>query len=82
MTRPAKVSSSSQDGVNNGNDGAHSRPMATEARPNPVILEDDNEGSTSKETTGKLVLVIQCRFIATFNIVCLINSKTNFSIKV
>ena len=66
MTRPAKVSSSSQDGVNNGNDGAHSRPMATEARPNPVILEDDNEGSTSKETTGNLVLVIQCLLIATF----------------
>ena len=51
MTRPAKQNS--LEGVSNGSDGNHSRPMATEARPNPVILEDDNEGSTSKETTGK-----------------------------
>ena len=53
MTRPAKISGNSLEGVSNGNDGNPSRPMATEARPNPVILEDDNEGSTSKETTGK-----------------------------
>jgi hypothetical protein len=52
MTRPAKVSSSSHEGVNNGNDSAPSRLTATEARPNPVILEDDNEASTSRETTG------------------------------
>ena len=52
MTRPAKISGNSLEGVSNGNDGNPSRPMATEARPNPVILEDDNEGSTSKETTG------------------------------
>ena len=52
MTRPAKISGNSLEGVSNGNDGNPSRPMVTEARPNPVILEDDNEGSTSKETTG------------------------------
>ena len=52
MTRPAKISSSSHDGVDNGNEGGPARLTATEARPNPVILEDDNEGSTSRETTG------------------------------
>ena len=52
MTRPAKISGNSLEGVSNGNDGNHTRPMATEARPNPVILEDDNEGSTSKDTIG------------------------------
>ena len=30
--------------------------MATEARPNPVILEDDNEGSTSREIAGQYSL--------------------------
>ena len=58
MTRPAKVSSSSHDGVNNGNDSAPSRLMATEARPNPVILEDDNEASTSRETTGLFLQIL------------------------
>ena len=54
MTRPAKISSGSLDGVSNGDDLLiSSRPMATEARPNPVILEDDNEGNMSREATGK-----------------------------
>ena len=54
MTRPAKISSGSLDGVSNGDDLLiSSRPMATEARPNPVILEDDNEGSMSREASGK-----------------------------
>ena len=53
MTRPAKISSGSLDGVSNGDECLSSRPMATEARPNPVILEDDNEGSMSREASGK-----------------------------
>ena len=53
MTRPAKVSSNSHDGVNSINGLGNSRPMATEARPNPVILEDDNEGSSSRENAGQ-----------------------------
>ena len=52
MTRPAKVSSSNQEESENGKSFTHSRPVATEARPNPIIMEDDNEGSTSRETTG------------------------------
>ena len=56
MTRPAKVSSNSHDEVNSINGLGHSRPMATEARPNPVILEDDNEGSTSREIAGQYSL--------------------------
>ena len=53
LTRPAKVSSNSHDGVNSINGVGHTRPMATEARPNPVILEDDNEASTSRENAGQ-----------------------------
>ena len=53
MTRPAKVSSNSHDGVNSINGLGNARPMATEARPNPVILEDDNEGSSSRENAGQ-----------------------------
>ena len=53
LTRPAKVSSNSHDGVNSINGLGHTRPMATEARPNPVILEDDNEASTSRENAGQ-----------------------------
>ena len=56
LTRPAKVSSNSHDGVNSINGVGHTRPMATEARPNPVILEDDNEASTSRENAGQYSL--------------------------
>ena len=59
MTRPAKVSSSNIEEVRNGKSASHSRPIATEARPNPIILEDDNEGSTSRETTGECITIIQ-----------------------
>ena len=56
MTRPAKISASNQEEFENGKCLTHSRPIATEARPNPIILEDDNEGSTSRETTGEIFL--------------------------
>lgn len=57
MTRPAKVSASNQEEFENGKCVTHSRPIATEARPNPIILEDDNEGSTSRETTGEFLII-------------------------
>ena len=56
MTRPAKVASSNQDGKENEEILAYSRPIATEAHPNPIILEDDNEGSISRENTGNFFL--------------------------
>ena len=66
MTRPAKVSSSNQEENENGKGLIHSRPVATEARPNPIIMEDDNEGSTSRETTGNFLtttLTVPLKFI-------------------
>ena len=58
MTRPASHGSS-HEGVDNGFGLTHSRPTATEARPNPVIMEDDNEGSTSRETTGWFLMALK-----------------------
>ena len=50
MTRPAVSSNHKSETLKNGfvNSGAGGRPIATEARPNPMIPEDDNEGSISK----------------------------------
>ena len=54
MTRPAVSSSNIGEAVENGSTPTQVRPIATEARPNPIIPEDENEASTSKETTGKM----------------------------
>ena len=57
MTRPAVSSSNIGQAVENGSTSTQVRLIATEARPNPMIPEDENEASTSKETTGKMTLI-------------------------
>ena len=55
MTRPAVSTSHKSETLKNGFVNSGGRPIATEARPNPMIPEDDNEGSASKDDQGRFI---------------------------